>query len=90
MILGPSLGHLGSIVGSRPWLWITLSLFIGIASFTTLIIKPPKKEFGFDTGYTTSDAPSIREMKAQRDFFTGGKKVRENFKSLCFKEDVNV
>lgn len=89
MILGPSLGHLGSIVGSRPWLWITLSLFIGIASFTTLIIKPPKKEFGFDTGYTTSDAPSIREMKAQRDFFTGGKKGTPWYQALFFEPRNN-
>ncbi|CAL2051690.1 unnamed protein product [Caenorhabditis brenneri] len=88
MILGPSLGHLGSIVGSRPWLWICFSLFIGIASFTSILVSPPKREMGFDYGYTTTDAPSIQEMRAQRDFFTDGKEGNPWYQAL-FAEPRN-
>ncbi|PIC20568.1 hypothetical protein B9Z55_025722 [Caenorhabditis nigoni] len=82
MILGPSLGQLGSIVGSRPWLWISMSLLVGAMSFTSLLLNPPKTEFGFELGYTTADAPSIMEMRAQRDFFTDGKEGNPWYQAL--------
>ncbi|EFO91023.1 CRE-PTR-24.2 protein [Caenorhabditis remanei] len=82
MILAPSLGHLGGMVGSRPWVSIFISLLIGILSFTSILLNPPKKNFGFEYGYTTSDAPSIMEMRAQRDFFTGGKEGNPWYQAL--------
>ncbi|KAF1749017.1 hypothetical protein GCK72_025484 [Caenorhabditis remanei] len=82
MILGPSLGHLGGMVGSRPWISIFISLLIGILSFTLIFLNPPKKNFGFENGYTTSDAPSIMEMRAQRDFFTDGKEGNPWYQAL--------
>uniref|UniRef100_A0A1I7TRR0 SSD domain-containing protein n=1 Tax=Caenorhabditis tropicalis TaxID=1561998 RepID=A0A1I7TRR0_9PELO len=82
MILGPSLGHLGSMIGSRPWLWIIVSFLVGLASISSIILNPPKLEMGFDSGYTTLDAPSIMEMRAQRDFFTDGREGNPWYSAL--------
>uniref|UniRef100_A0A8R1HMU2 SSD domain-containing protein n=1 Tax=Caenorhabditis japonica TaxID=281687 RepID=A0A8R1HMU2_CAEJA len=73
MILGPSLGHIGDIIGTRPWVWFIISFLLGCSSLTSLYLNPPSRNLAFEAGYTTPNAPSIREIKAQKDFFTGGK-----------------
>ncbi|CAI2358131.1 unnamed protein product [Caenorhabditis sp. 36 PRJEB53466] len=88
MILGPSLGHLGSLVGRAPWGWIVVSLVCGIFSLSTIYMHQPKNDLGFETGYTTPDAPSILEMRNQRDFFTGGKEGNPWYAAL-FAEPRN-
>nr|CDJ87516.1 Patched domain containing protein [Haemonchus contortus] len=69
MLFSKTFGRLGSIIGSRPLTFFIASLVVFVLSTVFLLILPPKVRLSFDNGYTTPDAPSIRELQTQVDFF---------------------
>ncbi|KAK5986248.1 hypothetical protein GCK32_021295 [Trichostrongylus colubriformis] len=77
MLFSKAFGRLGSIVGSSPLKYFIASVVIFALSVLLLVILPPEIRLSFSQGYTTPDAPSIRELKTHVDFF--GNKVCKLF-----------
>ncbi|VDL75082.1 unnamed protein product [Nippostrongylus brasiliensis] len=69
MLLAKAFGSLGSAIGSRPLTFFAVSLVVFAVSVVFLAIFPPEVRLGLDKGYTTNDAPSIRESRTQLEFF---------------------
>ncbi|KAJ1345620.1 hypothetical protein KIN20_000196 [Parelaphostrongylus tenuis] len=73
MLVEKAISHLGSAIGSRPLTFFIASIAFFAVCASYLFILPPEVNLGFDNGYTTKDAPSIRELQTQIDYF--GNKV---------------
>ncbi|CAJ0959388.1 unnamed protein product, partial [Mesorhabditis belari] len=69
MWLSRQAGLIGRAIARSPLLVTLLSIIIFSASCVLLYVLPKNIVLSFDEGYTTSDAPSIREMKAYTNFF---------------------
>ncbi|CAJ0604597.1 unnamed protein product [Cylicocyclus nassatus] len=69
MLLSKMFRQLGATVGTRPLTFFIASVVLFIISVLILLALPPEMRLSFDRGYTTSDAPSIRELRTQIEFF---------------------
>uniref|UniRef100_A0A1I7X4J2 SSD domain-containing protein n=1 Tax=Heterorhabditis bacteriophora TaxID=37862 RepID=A0A1I7X4J2_HETBA len=69
MLLNHGFGRVGAIVGTYPVRIFLSCVVIFLASLSFILIFSPIFRLSFDEGYTTKDAPSIRELKAQIGFF---------------------
>ncbi|PAV80736.1 hypothetical protein WR25_03330 [Diploscapter pachys] len=67
--LARGFGSVGAFVGSWPLLCFIISLLTAGISLVSLIIWRPEIKLSFETGYTKPDAPSIKELQAQVQFF---------------------
>uniref|UniRef100_A0A0K0CY53 Patched family protein n=1 Tax=Angiostrongylus cantonensis TaxID=6313 RepID=A0A0K0CY53_ANGCA len=77
MVFDKAIRHLGSTIGMRPLTFFIASAVLFFVSISYLLLLPLKIHLGFDSGYTTTDAPSIRELQTQIDYF--GNKFGDNF-----------
>ncbi|KAE9418830.1 hypothetical protein Angca_008969 [Angiostrongylus cantonensis] len=69
MVFDKAIRHLGSTIGMRPLTFFIASAVLFFVSISYLLLLPLKIHLGFDSGYTTTDAPSIRELQTQIDYF---------------------
>ncbi|ETN75295.1 patched family protein [Necator americanus] len=69
MSLSTTCGRLGTVVGTRPLMFFLASIALFFISVLLLGAIPPEIRLSFDDGYTTSGAPSKRELQTQMEYF---------------------
>ncbi|KAK6750983.1 hypothetical protein RB195_002761 [Necator americanus] len=69
MSLSKTCGRLGTVVGTRPLMFFLASIALFFISVLLLGAIPPEIRLSFDDGYTTSGAPSKRELQTQMEYF---------------------